>query len=87
MYQRKAPRAINPTQRKLPNLLGNIQDTKIQSTQTSREIATKTRASARLLKIAEQERTTNDVQRQKKLPEDAYDSPNEDGSDIDTGEE
>lgn len=60
---------------------------KIKPIQTPGEIATKSRASARLLKIAEQERTTHDVQRQKKLPEDAYDSPTEDGSDIDTIEE
>ena len=86
-YQRKTPRDINTTQRKLPNLMGSIQDMKIKPIQTPGEIATKSRASARLLKIAEQERTTHDVQRQKKLPEDAYDSPTEDGSDIDTIEE
>lgn len=87
MYQWKKPREDDTAAHcKLPNLMETTQDTTPPTTQVPRGIAHKTRTSARLLKKAEKEQTSIE-QRQKKMPEDAYDSPNDEGSDMDTHEE
>lgn len=64
--------------RKLPNLAGSTAPTK-QDTMVNTTHSTTTRTSARLLKLA--------AKKEKKLPDDAYDTPDDIGSDMDIGEE